>query len=204
MDEITEKTTSASDLDAPDGKEGRSAHTPWQAIYELFEMVVISVAAIFIIFMFVGKVAVVNGNSMLQTLKNNDKLFVWELFYTPKQGDIIVCQSEYKDREALVKRVIAVEGQKIKIDSANWAVYVDGILLDESDYVNYIPDMAMGNGNWLDGEFTIPEGKVFVMGDNRTASLDSRAADVGIIDENWIMGKVVYRLFPIGSLGTVD
>ncbi len=174
-----------------------------QKVYEYFEMIIVSIAFIFILFAFVTRVAVVEGDSMLDTLQDGNKLIVWELFYTPSQGDIIVCQSEYQFREALVKRVIATEGQTVRIDGDGWKVYVDGELLEEKDYVRHIDGLKMGEGNWIDGEITVPKGKVFVMGDNRSESLDSRYSSVGLIDEDWIMGKVVFRISPFADFGAV-
>ena len=171
-------------------------------LYDMFEVIIVSVAIVFAIFALVGRTAQVKGNSMRNTLENGDRLLVREILYTPKQGDIIVCQSKYQNREALVKRVIATAGQTVRIDSANWEVYVDGVKLNEYDYVRYVKGRDMGL--WVDGdELVVPEGKVFVMGDNRSDSLDSRSSDIGLIDEDWIMGKVFFRIAPFAKFGTV-
>ncbi len=175
---------------------------PSEAIFEWLEIFIISVAAVFILFSFVARIAVVEGNSMYPTLSNNDKLLVRQIFYTPKQGDIIVCQSEnYGLDKPLVKRIIATEGQKVRLDRENWKIYVNGFPIDE-------PYLVIGEGMMVDwqydtDEIVIPEGHVFVMGDNRNNSLDSRFYDVGYIDERYIIGQVVYRFLPFDVLGPV-
>lgn len=170
-------------------------------LYDWLEVFTVSIVSVFIIFAFIGRVAVVDGSSMNQTLNNADKLIVRELFYEPKQGDIVVCLSENEGIDTpLVKRVIATEGQKIRIDSDEWAVYVDGEKIEE-DYTNYIAGRDMGSIYWMnlgEEEYIVPEGKVFVMGDNRTNSKDSRM--LGPIDERYIIGKVVMRFMPFKDI----
>ena len=172
-------------------------------LYDWLEIFAVSIAVIFFLFAFVARIAVVDGSSMNPTLQGNDKLLVRQLFYTPKQGDIIVCQSErYGMQKPLVKRIIALEGQTVRIDTENWIVYVDDEPLEE-DYVLYRAGSPMVG--WSYGEsYTVPEGHVFVMGDNRNDSLDSRSYLVGPIDERYIIGEVIFRFLPFSSLGTVN
>ncbi len=164
-------------------------------LYDWLEIFAVSVAVVFIIFAFVARVAIVDGTSMNDTLEDGDKLLVSELFYTPKQGDIIVCQAEYfGPEEPLVKRIVATEGQTIRIDTENWQVFVNDIELEE-DYVKHIIGRDMHG--WSYGEeYTVPKGHVFVMGDNRNNSADSRDSRVGPIDERYIIGKVIFRFSP--------
>lgn len=172
-------------------------------LYDWLEVFAVSVAAVFVLFAFVARVAVVDGDSMNHTLKHGDKLLVQELFYTPKQGDIVVCQTEFFGfGNPLVKRVIATEGQVITLDTETWTVSVDGVPLDE-DYVLHIEGASMVG--WSYGEsYTVPEGHVFVMGDNRNGSWDSRDARIGPVDERYIVGKVVFRFAPFSSFGPVS
>ena len=174
-----------------------------QTVFEWLEIFIVSVAAVFILFSFVARIAVVEGDSMYPTLSNNDKLLVRQLFYEPKQGDIIVCQSvNYGLDKPLVKRIIATEGQKVRLDRENWKIYVDGFPLDESYIV--VGQGAMVNWEYEGDEITVPEGHVFVMGDNRNNSLDSRFYDVGYIDERYIIGEVVFRFLPFDGFGSVN
>ncbi len=172
-------------------------------LYDWLEVFALSVAAVFLLFAFIGRVAVVDGDSMNNTLKHGDQLLVQEILYTPKQGDIVVCQSEFFGFDSpIVKRVIATEGQTVTIDTTTWTVSVDGVPLEE-DYVRYLEGVKM-NG-WSYGEsFTVPEGMVFVMGDNRNGSWDSRDSRIGPIDERYIVGKVIFRYAPLDSFGPVS
>ncbi len=173
-----------------------------EILFEWLEIFIISVAAVFILFSFVARIAVVDGNSMYPTLSHNDKLLVRQIFYTPKQGDIVVCQSEnYGLDKPLVKRIIATEGQKVRLDRENWKIYVNGFPLDE-------PYLVIGEGAMVDwqydtDEIVVPKGHVFVMGDNRNNSLDSRFYGVGFIDERYIIGQVIYRFLPFNVFGPV-
>lgn len=139
------------------------------------------------------------GSSMYPTLENGDIVLVRKLGYTPKNGDIIVCQSEsYGMDKPLVKRVIATEGQTVSIDYKSWTVKVDGITIEE-DYINYKPASFMNGSDYLPETFTVPEGKLFVMGDNRNDSWDSRLESVGFIDERNVLGKVSVKMMPLNK-----
>ncbi len=135
---------------------------------------------------------------MEPTLWENDKLIVSDLFYTPEYGDIVVLRKDSFSVDPIVKRVIATEGQTIDIDFDLGKVYVDGVELDEP-YINEPTKRDLD----FDDPVTVPENHIFVMGDNRNASSDSRDADIGMVDERYIIGREIIRIFPLESFGAV-
>ena len=179
-----------------------------KAIFDYVEIFALSVLAVLIVFTFCFRICRVDGSSMNNTLVHEEKLVTTNLFYSPKQGDIIVFHlSNDHYTKPLVKRVIALGGQEIRINFTEGKVYVDGELLDE-DYVyvrggeysvrsefqkEYIRKESDGSVWFI---ATVPEGKVFAMGDNRNGSTDSRSYLVGFVDEDCILGKAILRLSP--------
>ncbi|HHW25120.1 MAG TPA: signal peptidase I [Clostridiales bacterium] len=171
--------------------------------YDWLEVFVLSVSVVFLIFTFVFRIAMVIGPSMEDTLHEGEALVISKLFYKPKTGDIIVFQipgSQYS--EPIVKRVIATEGQVVDIDFFNWKVSVDGVELDE-DYVKRVPGEVMLMSSYS-FPYTVPEGKIFVMGDNRNSSLDSRDSRIGPVDTRYLLGRVLLRITPLSKFGPVD
>ena len=167
--------------------------------YDWLQCVVLAVVFMVIIFVFAARTVNVIGTSMVPTLHDEDSVVLSNLFYTPKQGDIIVLRKIEFRETPIVKRVIAIEGQTVEIDFDIGAVYVDGILLDEP-YIN-APTTARLQ---FKGPVTVPEGCVFVLGDNRNDSLDSRHEPIGMVDMRYILGRMLFRLFPIKDFGRVQ
>lgn len=179
-------------------KTARTEETVAHSIYYWLQTLVVAVATIVLLFGFVCRITRVEGGSMLNTLHEDDLLLLWSLGYTPKAGDVVVLNKTDDETaallggDAIVKRVIATGGQTVEIDYVADVVYVDGQPLDEP----YIRDQDMnGSGHQT---YEVPEGHVFVMGDNRNASTDGRA--IGTVDEGYIMGKAVCILLPFDNM----
>ena len=155
---------------------------------------VFGLVAVLLVFMLVFRVIVVSGPSMKQTLQNGDCIILLSsVFYKePKYGDIVVISKQaYKDGEPIIKRVIATEGQQVDIDFVNGIVSVDGVELHEP-YIN-TPTNEFEGVTFLQ---TVPEGCVFVLGDNRNSSKDSRSLEIGMIDKREILGKALLIALP--------
>lgn len=165
---------------------------------------VLYVLAVFmLIYMIFFRVVVVVGTSMEGTLIDGDRLILLSstVYKNPQQGDIIVASKEsFKSGECIVKRVIATEGQKVDIREG--VVYVDDVALQET----YLDDGVFTEEKDIKVSFplVVEEGKIFVLGDNRGASLDSRSSDVGLIDERQVLGKAIFLMMPGTKGGTVE
>lgn len=164
------------------------------SLYDWVEMAAASLICVVLVFAFVFRIMGVDGTSMIQTLHHNDRVILWELFYTPKAGDIVVISRG--NEEPIIKRVIGMPGDTVSFDAENQQVSVNGTVLEET-YV-YIDGCTRGPV-YRDGSVTVPEGCYFVMGDHRDNSSDSRM--IGCIDEKDIMGKAVLRLWPWEDFG---
>lgn len=169
--------------------------------YEWLGSFVAALLFVVVLFTFVLRLVRVQGESMYPTLNNDDYLVITDLAFKPKTGDIVVLQvPSYKSGHPLIKRVVATGGQRVQIDYENWTVTVDGVTLDET-YLNR-DTRPMNRLDNCPSDFVVEEGFVFVMGDNRNNSTDSRSSLIGQIDERYLMGKVVFRLFSLSPLGT--
>ena len=171
---------------SPEKEEGRD-------LYEWALALVCSVLAVVLLFTFVIRLIGVDGHSMVPTLQDGDRLLVLNAMLDNdyEYGDIVVLRKDTFLEEPIVKRVIATEGQTVDIDFVSGAVYVDGELLEE-DYINEPTYVEEGT----EFPLTVPEGSIFVMGDNRNHSSDSRSSDLGTVDTRYVIGKAVFLLFP--------
>ena len=174
-------------------------------LFEWLQLLMGCVLIAVILFNCFARLTRVDGNSMDNTLKDGEMMLVWSLGYSPKQGDIVVLNKtdevtkQLLGGKAIVKRVIATGGQTVDIAYTTGTVYVDGTPLEEP-YIReemYLP----GNPMMYNTHWEIPEGSIFVMGDNRNYSTDSRHEMVGPIDEDYILGKVVFALWPMEKFG---
>ena len=169
-----------------------------QGILEWYEALISAALVLGLIFSFFFRIIQVDGSSMVPTLVNGDKLIVWGAGYTPQRGDVVIVESYTSYGKPLVKRVIAKGGDTVSIDYATGTVAVNGEVLQE-DYIaepTYL-------GYDVQFPYTVPEGTVFVMGDNRNQSLDSRSTYVGCIDERDILGRVLLCFMPFTDFGVV-
>ncbi|MGN0667198.1 MAG: signal peptidase I [Huintestinicola sp.] len=183
-------------LDADKEKENGSAY---DEILEWVETIIFAFFAVILFFTFLLRQANVDGDSMLPTLQNGERLIVNHLFYTPEKGDIVIVDSRGLGK-AIVKRVIATEGQQVDINFDTGEVKVDGTVLQE----DYILELTKRDEDGHDYPVTVPENCIFVMGDNRMNSLDSRSSVVGFVPVDDVMGKVVFRFWPLDRIGAVE
>ncbi len=157
-------------------------------------------AGIMLLLLLLFRVVVVSGTSMTNTLLNGDYLLLLNnVFYGEvEHGDIIVASKDsFKNGEPIIKRVIAKEGQKVDIDFVTGIVYVDDIPLEE-DYTRTPTTMQEG----IQFPLVVDEGCLFVMGDNRNGSKDSRSPEIGLIDTREVLGKAVFLIFPGTETGS--
>ena len=158
------------------------------AVYEWLEALGVAIIIAMLFFTFVVRVNAAKGDSMLPNYTDGMRVIVQAVGYQPKAGDVVVIDATNTNlNEFVIKRIIATEGQTVDLDGAG-NVYVDGELLDESAYLGLVPtyshDVAFPQ--------TVPEGCVFVLGDNREVSTDSRSSDLGMVDARYVIGRVLF------------
>lgn len=211
-----ESEAAPADDGSPEAKPPKARFTRKTVFFNLFDLLETfsyALVIMMVVFVFVLRVVTVDGTSMENTLHHQDRLVLSDMFFTPSTGDIVVIDTDGVNglsEKFIIKRVIAVGGQHVEIDYTYWTVKVDGVVLNE-DYIKHSPGL-MNKGNFDGAEevvthpdgsqsFTVPEGTVFVMGDNRNGSTDSRM--VGFLEEERILGRVLLRLFPWDVFGRV-
>lgn len=174
--------------------------------FEWVESIITALIIVVILFTFLFRIVTVSGDSMVPNLKDNYRLVLSSFLYHPKQGDIVVITHTAGLHEPIIKRVIALPGQKVDINNTTGTVSVDGKTLDESAYIqNGITRTSDSSSDNPVMKFPaiVPKGCVFVLGDNRTISEDSRYQKVGMIDERYILGKAEIILFPFSHIGKI-
>lgn len=166
-------------------------------LFDLAKTVVYVMVLISLAFSFCIRDAKVVGDSMLDTLHPNDRVILTNFMYEPKIGDIVVLNAEDIVEKRIIKRVIATGGQTLQIDFNTNSVYVDGIKLNEP----YISSLTRQSNNPASIPYVIPEDCIFVMGDNRIVSKDSRNAEIGLVSVDEIIGKAQFIFYPFDRAG---
>jgi signal peptidase I len=169
-------------------------------VYDFVSIIMVAFIIIALIFTFVFRLVGVKGQSMESTLFENDWLITMEqdeYVY----GDIVVITEPNYFNEPLIKRVIATAGQIVDIDYSSSTVYVDGVALEEP-YIN--ESFILQNNDDITFPYTVPEGHLFCMGDNRNHSTDSRSTLIGAVDDRYILGRAMLRILPFGDSDIYD
>ena len=179
-------------------------------VFDWLEVLVHAIIVVVICFSFLFRIATIDGSSMENTLYNGEKVIISNLFYEPKAGDIVVISRNRENsiytmngnNTPIIKRIIALEGQMVDIDFEKGIVYVDGVALDEP-YTKTPTNVNHG----VKFPVIVDEGCVFVLGDNRNDSFDSRSPQIGeygMIDTRYILGKALFRILPIDKIGGLE
>ena len=184
------------------------------SVFDFVEILILTLAAVFILTSFVFRHSIVDGDSMMNTLQNHDVLIISDLFYTPKQYDIVVIEDHTTGYDhPLVKRVIAVGGDRVRV--TEYGITVNGeelgepyVFIDARNYTYDVrptdiyfdnPTLVYEEDSYY--EFVVPEGEIYVLGDHRNNSSDSRA--FGTVSADAVLGKVLFRVYPFSEFGNV-
>ena len=175
-----------------------------KTLYEWLEEIVIALTLVILVFTFLFRVVTVTGDSMLSNFVEGQKLIVTNLGHSVEQGTVVVITNVLN--EPIIKRVIATEGQTVDIDYETGVVYVDGKAVDETQFglENGITTRPYSTLEAMVFPQTVPEGCVFVLGDNRSVSKDSRYTEVGMVDTRHILGEAVFTLYPFDRFGVIE
>lgn len=172
--------------------------------FEWMESIITALIIVTLVFTFMFRIVTVSGSSMEPNLWDKERLVVSGFMYHPKQGDVVVISHTDGLKKPIIKRVIALPGQKVNIDFNKGIVYVNGKALDESSYIqNGITHLPTPHNPLIQFPQTVPAGHVFVLGDNRTISEDSRYVTVDMVDERYVLGKADVIIYPFKNIGKV-
>lgn len=169
-----------------------------EEMFDWTQNIAIILTIVVLLFVFVFRIIGVDGTSMEPTLHDKDWMITTNLFYKPDYGDIVVLKKKSFMEKPIVKRIIATEGQVIDMDVEKGIVYVDGVALDE-------PYIAEKTAQKYGFKFPakVPKDCVFVMGDNRNRSRDSRDTSLGMVNKKYILGRLLFRIYPFDKIGTI-
>ena len=205
-EERPNQTPAPEQTPVPDAEQKQSEEKkPWSLAADLYgwqQALTFALLILIVVFTFCGRIIGVDGYSMEPTLDNGDMLLLQCVGYELEQGDVVVLHKDFGDiKTPIVKRVIAVGGQTVEIDYSTSTVYVDGQAIDEP-YINEPvarPDSVyMQNTYW-----EVPEGSIFVMGDNRNHSSDSRDDRLGVVDTRYVLGRALLVVLPFQHIGVI-
>lgn len=189
-----------------DGKKKKKKGGPGSDLYSWLQALAFAMVLLVVLFTFFGRIIGVFGESMEPTLYEGDMLLLQCVGYEPEAGDVVVLRKAFGEiTSPVVKRVIAVEGQTVEIDYSTATVYVDGTPLEEPYIFPDDPSMVLPSNEKEHGTYwEVPEGCVFVMGDHRNHSSDSRNEGLGPVDTRYIIGKAVYVIAPLSEIRAID
>lgn len=176
-----------------------------KSAFEWAEDLVIAIVLVATIFTFFFRIITVDGDSMEPNYTSENRVLVSGWMSDVKQGDVVIVTNLQSMKGPIIKRVIATEGQTVDFDAEKGAVLVNGVAVDDSQFglENGITRIEWSNYESLSFPAVVPQGCVFVLGDNRTISMDSRYEQIGMIDKRNILGKTMLRVYPFEQFGAV-